>query len=238
MGCNRSHPVYKKLMCNLYHLGHPRSEIAQFAQSIGMELRATPATDNLAPGYVGADSDGPILRTSGDDLELVSMRWGFPPVSPKTKDGKWAKPITNIRNLESRWWQDVNRQWLLEAEHRCLVPFSRFAEPIKGQGRDNAWFACPGAFACFAGVWRPWNGDTRLMHVDGKARRQRTEGELNLFAFLTTEANAIVEPVHPKAMPVILTEVDELLEWLGGGYESLRLQRPLENRKMRMLQEG
>jgi putative SOS response-associated peptidase YedK len=31
-------------------------------------------------------------------------------------------------------------------------------------------------------------------------------GEHKLFGFLTTEANSIVAPIHPKAMPVILTE--------------------------------
>ena len=224
-------------MCNLYHLGHSRSEIAQLAQSIGMGLKTTPRTDNLAPGYVGADSDGPVLRASGDDLELVNMRWGFPPISPKTKEGKWSKPITNIRNLESRWWKDVNRQWILEPEHRCLVPFSRFAEPVPGKGRDNAWFDCHGELACFAGVWRPWSGDTRLVPVDGKARRQRADGDLELFAFLTTEPNTVVEPIHPKAMPVILTEPAEMREWLEGGADGLATQRPLSPEKLRHTQE-
>jgi putative SOS response-associated peptidase YedK len=31
------------------------------------------------------------------------------------------------------------------------------------------------------------------------------EGDHELFGFLTTEANAIVVPIHPGAMPVILT---------------------------------
>ena len=225
-------------MCNVYYLGHSRNEIAQFSQSIGMGLSTTPATDNLASGYIGADSDGPVLRAVGGTLELVNMRWGFPPVSPKTKDDKWAKPITNIRNLESRWWKDVNRQWMTEPEYRCLVPFSRFAEPVPGRGRENAWFDCRDAFACFAGVWRPWSGDTRLVHVDGKARRQRADGELDLFAFLTTEPNGLIEPIHPKAMPVILTEAEDIREWLGGGAESLRLQRPLPESQMRPLEQG
>jgi bifunctional non-homologous end joining protein LigD len=32
--------------------------------------------------------------------------------------------------------------------------------------------------------------------------------------FLTTEANAIVAPIHPKAMPVILTKPEEVDQWL------------------------
>jgi len=65
------------------------------------------------------------------------------------------------------------------------------------------------------------------MPVDGQARRQRVETEIDLYAFLTCEPNAVVRPVHPKAMPVILTDRAACEEWLAGGEESLRLQRPL-----------
>jgi putative SOS response-associated peptidase YedK len=46
--------------------------------------------------------------------------------------------------------------------------------------------------------------------MDAFARRARpqsalVDGEHQLFAFLTTEANAVVAPIHLKAMPVILT---------------------------------
>jgi putative SOS response-associated peptidase YedK len=40
------------------------------------------------------------------------------------------------------------------------------------------------------------------------------EGEHELFGFLTTEANAIVAAIHPKAMPVILTTTGEFALWL------------------------
>lgn len=66
------------------------------------------------------------------------------------------------------------------------------------------------------------------MAVPGKARRQRVLNDWHLFSFLTCEANAEVRPVHPKAMPVILTDLADLRDWLAGGSDSLhRLQRPL-----------
>ena len=34
--------------------------------------------------------------------------------------------------------------------------------------------------------------------------------------FLTTEPDAIVEPIHPKAMPVILTTSEEYDAWMSG----------------------
>ena len=54
------------------------------------------------------------------------------------------------------------------------------------------------------------------------------EGEHRLFSFLTTEANAVVAPIHPKAMPVILTTQDEIDTWMSAPAElALQLQRPL-----------
>jgi putative SOS response-associated peptidase YedK len=40
------------------------------------------------------------------------------------------------------------------------------------------------------------------------------EGTHELFGFLTTDANTMVAPIHPKAMPVILTTPAEVERWL------------------------
>ena len=47
-------------------------------------------------------------------------------------------------------------------------------------------------------------------------RRKVKEGETinDLYAFLTTEPNAEVGAIHPKAMPVILTTPDEVDAWM------------------------
>lgn len=80
-----------------------------------------------------------------------------------------------------------------------MVPFTAFSE--YGQIRDADgklplhWFDVPSRpIASFAGIWRPT--------PDGA-----------VFAFLTTEPNSVVAPIHPKAMPVILHEEDEM-RWL------------------------
>lgn len=205
-------------------------------KALGSEVRLGVSAGNLAEGFVGADSDGPVIRAAGDGYEIDVLRWGFPPTSPKDRDGMWEPPITNIRNLKSRWWTDVNREYLFEARYRCLVPFSAFAEPVPGRGRENAWFETRGSQGFFAGIWRPWEGDTRLVHVEGKARRQRVAAKLEVFAFLTTAPNGIVRPIHPKAMPVILTEPEEIRDWMAGGEESLGLQRPLADELLELRQ--
>ena len=60
-----------------------------------------------------------------------------------------------------------------------------------------------------------------------------------MFGFLTTEANAIVAPIHPKAMPVMLTTPKEADLWLStGADEALALQRPLADDALWIVAKG
>ncbi|MAC88521.1 SOS response-associated peptidase family protein [Maricaulis sp.] len=216
-------------MCNLYRINPSLDAMRSAVGQIGFDLGVEAAIGNF-PGInaLYPDQDGVVIHAVGGGARLSSMRWGFPPA------GQGKSPITNIRNLASPWWRRVNRDYLLEPEFRCLVPFTRFAEPIAG--RRNAWFAVPRQeVAFFAGVWRPWQGE-RLAPVPGKARRQRTPDDWRLYAFLTCEPNAVVSPIHPKAMPVILAEPDDCRAWLAGGEASLALQRPLANENLDLVE--
>jgi putative SOS response-associated peptidase YedK len=149
------------------------------------------------------DRPAPVIRQREDGKrEWVSMRWGLPGPSAHGQ-----APVTNIRNLASPHW----RPWLTP-EHRCLVPFTLFAEyddhTPKG-AKKLAWFARPDrGMAMFAGFWRSWRG----------ARGPKSapvEGEHLLFSFLTTDANDLIRPVHAKAMPMILTSQAEYAQWLN-----------------------
>jgi putative SOS response-associated peptidase YedK len=65
------------------------------------------------------------------------------------------------------------------------------------------------------------------------------EGRHGLFDFLTTDANAIVAPIHPKAMPVILTTAAEVDQWLAADTaDALALQRPLPDDALRIVAKG
>ena len=71
--------------------------------------------------------------------------------------------------------------------------------------------------------------------------RKVKEGETtnDLYAFLTTEPNAEIGAVYPKAMPVILTEPAEWRLWLTApAPEALALQRPLPDGLLRIVAEG
>ncbi|XWN34355.1 MAG: SOS response-associated peptidase family protein [Devosia sp.] len=77
-------------------------------------------------------------------------------------------------------------------------------------------------------MWRPWSGE----------RKKGEEGKFELAAFCTTDANDVVKPIHPKAMPVILDPAD-YEQWLTGSTEeAMALQRPLPNDKLRLARVG
>ena len=115
-----------------------------------------------------------------------------------------------------------------------MVPFTSFSEnEILADGsRPPVWFALDDTrpLAFFAGIWTQWT-----------SVRKVKEGETtnDIFAFLTTEPNTIVGPIHPKAMPVILTERDEIETWLTApAVEALKLQRPLPDDSLRIVARG
>ena len=53
-------------------------------------------------------------------------------------------------------------------------------------------------------------------------------GDHTLFSIMTTEPNAIVEPIHEKAMPVMLLTPDDVEQWLRGSSveDALKMQKP------------
>jgi putative SOS response-associated peptidase YedK len=148
------------------------------------------------------DRIGPVIRQREDGKrEWAAMRWGLPGPS-----AHGFAPVTNLRNVQSSHWRGV-----LGPAQRCLVPFTAFAEyedsAPKGK-KPLRWFARPEReMAMFAGVWRTWEG------VRG-TKSAPVEGTHLLFTFLMCEANALVRPVHAKAMPLVLVGEDAYARWL------------------------
>jgi len=59
------------------------------------------------------------------------------------------------------------------------------------------------------------------------------------YVFLTTEPNAEVRAIHPKAIPVILTTPQEVETWMTAPPdEALKLQRPLPDGLLRIVARG
>jgi hypothetical protein len=73
----------------------------------------------------------------------------------------------------------------------------------------------------FTGIWRPWTGDRG-------SKRLPNIGDHTLFSIMTTKPNGIVEPIHEKAMPVMLLTPDDVEQWLRGSSveDALKMQKP------------
>jgi putative SOS response-associated peptidase YedK len=91
-----------------------------------------------------------------------------------------------------------------------LVPANSFAEyapepnPKETRKKDVVWFALNDVrpLTPFVGIWTEFKGDRGT-------KSKPIPGPHLVYGFLTTAPNAVVEPIHPKAMPVILTAPEE-----------------------------
>ncbi|MBB3371985.1 putative SOS response-associated peptidase YedK [Rhizobium sp. BK077] len=229
-------------VCNLYRMLSNQDAIRSITRAM------IDSTGNMEPiTEFWPDYRAPIVRNTPAGRELSYVRWGLPSSSQaiyqaatKRADGlrKKGKEVdfqqllkmepdggtTNVRNVESKHW----KRWH-GVEFRCVVPFTSFAEPDpankpEGGRTPNAWFAADPSHPLmfFAGIWVPQWESVR------KVKEGLTVNDL--FGFLTTEPNGVVEPVHQKAMPAILANSDEVEAWLTAPWEEARqLQRPLRD---------
>lgn len=203
-------------MCNLYRTLPSASEIIRW---FGPGLVADRTGNEPWPEDVYPDRRAPIVWQGEGTLEVALARWGMP--SPPSVLKTQRDPgVTNIRNTASPHW----RRWL-GRPCRCLVPLAAFSEP--GPDRRPVWFELTDSRpAFFAGLCvRDWTSVRKVK--DGPTTD-------DLFGFLTTTPNAEVAEIHPKAMPVILTEPTDWLRWMGASWEeAATLQRPLPDGALR-----
>jgi putative SOS response-associated peptidase YedK len=232
-------------VCNLYSVTKSQDAIRDFTKAVRDTTGNLPPLPGVFPDYMA-----PVVRNAPDGVrELAKLRWGMPSSqfalleAAKKRAAKLEAKgqsvdfkqllrmepdsgTTNIRNTSSKHW----RRWL-GVEHRCVVPVTSFSEFNKAAGGD-IWFALDDTrpLAFFAGIWTNWT-----------SVRKVKEGETtnDLFAFLTTDLNDVVAPIHPKAMPVVLTTLGEIETWLTAPQETaLKLQRPLAAGSLKIVARG
>ena len=157
---------------------------------------------NVAPGQ-----DHPVVRN--DDPDAVRFpTWGLVPA--------WADGSPSSGHINARAETLTETPSFREAfaERRCLVLADGFydwketptgKQPYRVEREDREPFA-------LAGLWEPKSGASDEGQGDGSAS-DGTAGDAGAtFTVVTTEPNAVVEPVHHR-MPVVL-DPEEERRWL------------------------
>lgn len=133
-------------MCNDYEQHVAWAEYCRLMQELELEIPAhqteldLPQADDIKIGDLG-----PVMRASGNVIELAQMTFGFPPAGPR------GGPVFNFRS-EGRSFANSNR---------CLVPASAFFE-FTGTKYPKAKyrFSLNGSpFMAIAGLWREGEGN-------------------------------------------------------------------------------
>lgn len=196
-------------MCNRYRMSAKEAAVARACQ---FDPPYAPDEAYPPPAEIFPKRPAYIVREQGGARQIDTGLWGFPHTITGASGKRIEKPVTNVRNYTSPFWRSA----IKTPERRCLVPVTSFSEYGPGEKGNLPlyWFDVPSRpIFAFAGVWRP--SDTGP-----------------LFAFLTTEPNALVAPIHPKAMPVILHDED-FDRWLRAPMdEALTLAAPYPSQLM------
>lgn len=195
-----------------------RSTQEVLADWFGVPLEEMPWFE---PSYNAApQSVQPVVRLNRDSgsREFALLKWGLVPFW--AKDAKVGYTTINARAEEAPAKPAYREAF---KRRRCLIPADAFYEwqKIGAKSKQPYAFALKaGEPYAFAGLWESW--------------RPKDGAPLETFTILTTDPNALVEPMHNR-MPAIL-EPRDYERWLDTSDPTrppIDLLRPYPAGKMR-----
>lgn len=133
-------------MCNDYE-----QHVAYQAYVDMMQAEALKVRPDVGGAWRTADDirigdTGPVVRVAAEgEVEIVPMRFGWPPPRPK------ASPVFNFKSEGRRFAES----------RRCLIPASAFFEftGTKYPKAKHRFTLTGGAPFCIAGLWKPGEGN-------------------------------------------------------------------------------
>jgi putative SOS response-associated peptidase YedK len=133
-------------MCNDYERQIRWAEYCRMMQTLELGIPTQQSEADLPRAdHIRIGDIGPVMRASGNAIELTPMRFGFPPPRPK------ASPVFNFRSEGRRFHES----------QRCLIPASAFFE-FTGKKYPKAMhrFSLGDVpFLAIAGLWREGKDD-------------------------------------------------------------------------------
>ena len=193
-GAEWSDPV-----CNLYSMLKSQEAMRRLFDGLIDRAGNMPPLPGIYPDY-----SAPIIRNGAEGRELVMARWGMPTppqylVGKKVDRGRDQHPADDLVALAGL--------------ARTRAPLPRALHQLRRERDAARRLAAAGLVRLrrepAARLLRRHLGD-----LDLGAEGQGRAGAAEFYGFLTSEPNAEVAAVHPKAMPVILTEPAEWETWL------------------------
>jgi putative SOS response-associated peptidase YedK len=204
-----------KRMCGRFALQQNAAMLREWYETEVVRL------PDFAPRYNIAPSSSVVaIRASETGRAATMMRWGLIP--------SWAKDPGALPMLHNARGETLTEKPLFRQafrRRRCLIPASGFYEwkAVPGQRSKQPFYISfkDGSPMSFAGMW------DRYRDAEGVLTESCT--------IVTTEANAVLEPIHHR-MPLILDRPAWEL-WLSAEADEaalLRLVRPHDTEGMQV----
>jgi len=172
-------------MCGRYALNHAPAILQEWYDAVVMPDYE--AHYNIAPG-----SSVVVLRQTAQGRCGSLMRWGFIPA--------WATDLSTIPMLNNARGETLAEKPMFRQafrQRRCLIPASGFYEwkAVPGQRTKQPFYMSfrDGSPMSFGGLWERARGPGGM--------------PIDTCTIITTEANAVLEPIHHR-MPLIIERAD------------------------------